>query len=387
MDSKYKNAVYIKTVPATKPVTKTKLGQFYTTQYTYILQRMTIPVHVTKIIEPFAGKGHLIKFAQSIYLKQHHQFPKRKNITVEAYDIDPKPFDTNILINLRDTLANPPQYQHKFVITNPPYLAKNKTNSSNKSIFQKYKVNDLYKCFLVSIIKDPVIGGIIIVPLNFWCSIRHSDIQLRKAFLDQYQIVNLNVFEESVFDDTSYSVCCFQFETRTKSIDEPIMAVIYPSGKNIQFQMIPQNNYLIGGHIYQLPITDDIRVERYTNNTIDDKLANVTNILLKCIDDTKDSLIRLEMVSNEEREKRKDTKPKLSERSYAILVISPRLSLNQQQKLVDDFNYYLDQKRLKYHSLFLTNYRESSSIARKRISFQLAFRIINNRLQHNNYYL
>ena len=43
----------------------------------------------------------------------------------------------------------------------------------------------------------------------------------------------------------------------------------------------------------------------------------------------------------------------------------------------------MEEKRKKYNSLFLTNYRESNSIARKRISFSLAFDICSKIL--NNY--
>ena len=37
---------------------------------------------------------------------------------------------------------------------------------------------------------------------------------------------------------------------------------------------------------------------------------------------------------------------------------------------VDKFNEYLNTRREQYHSLFLTNYRESNDISRKRISFR-----------------
>ena len=40
------------------------------------------------------------------------------------------------------------------------------------------------------------------------------------------------------------------------------------------------------------------------------------------------------------------------------------------------FNEFLNKNRNKYHSLFLPNYRESNDIARKRISFDLVFKII-----------
>lgn len=70
-----------------------------------------------------------------------------------------------------------------------------------------------------------------------------------------------------------------------------------------------------------------------------------------------------------------DTTPNLSARSYASLVISPPLSRDDQEKLVVRFNSYLNDKRETYHSLFLSNYRESIRMARKRISFQLAFNL------------
>ena len=41
---------------------KKNLGQFYTTNYKYILDKLYIPVNVKNIIEPFSGKGDLIKF-------------------------------------------------------------------------------------------------------------------------------------------------------------------------------------------------------------------------------------------------------------------------------------------------------------------------------------
>jgi hypothetical protein len=41
---------------------KKQLGQFYTTNYTYILEGLTIPKNVKYIIEPFVGNGDLLKF-------------------------------------------------------------------------------------------------------------------------------------------------------------------------------------------------------------------------------------------------------------------------------------------------------------------------------------
>lgn len=97
--------------------------------------------------------------------------------------------------------------------------------------------------------------------------------------------------------------------------------------------------------------------------------------MVKCIDDNIDNQISLSIVDNDKIYI--DTTPNLSARSYATLVIKPKLSIDLQHKLVVDFNRFLNNKRNLYNSLFLTNYRESNSLARKRISFTLVFQIVN----------
>ncbi len=60
------------------PSAKQKLGQFYTTNYEYILQNLKVPRKIKNIIEPFAGNGDLLKFLGD------------KEYNIECYDIDPK---------------------------------------------------------------------------------------------------------------------------------------------------------------------------------------------------------------------------------------------------------------------------------------------------------
>jgi hypothetical protein len=334
-------------------MSKQKLGQFYTKNYEYILQSLEIPENILDekitIIEPFAGNGDL--------------FPFVKKCKIECYDIQPK--KKNII--KRDTLLNPPDYKGKFVLTNPPYLARNK--SEDKTIYDKYNCNDLYKCFIECLIRDVCLGGIIIIPLNFISSIRKNDVVLRARFLEKYNIIRLNIFEERVFDDTSYTVCSFLFIK--KEDDVVVECFIYPEKRQIEFHLSESNNYIVGGEIYKLPYSKKYKVDRATKKTKDESC--ITNILLKCIDDSIKNKICLSLVKNEERYI--DKTQNLSGRSYATLVIVPKINKNKQKKLVDKFNEYLENEREKYNSLFLTNYRESNSIARKRISFGLAFQI------------
>jgi len=332
---------------------KIKLGQFYTKNYNYILNNFDIPADISTIVEPFAGEGDLLNFIK-----------EKEKYTIECYDLDPK----HEYILQRDSLDNPPLYDNKFILTNPPYLARNKNN--NKYLYDKYDCNDLYKCFLITLINSECSGGIIIIPLNFISSIRKSDIELRKKFLTKFTIIKINIFEEKVFEDTSYSVCSFQFIKKIDLIENEIECFIYPHNKIIYINLSKNNNYTIGGEIYKLPKNSLYKIERATKLTTE--TGCITNIILKCLDDNINSKIRLEI---NEHEKIIDMTENLSFRSYATLVIIPKIHIEKQIELVNKFNEYLHNQREKYNSLFLSNYRESNSIARKRISFELAFQI------------
>lgn len=334
---------------------KQELGQFFTTNYIKILTNLNIPKNVKHVIEPFAGAGDLRPFINN------------PDMIIECYDIDPKNKD----IIQRDTLQDPPCYYDKFVLTNPPYLARNK--SKDKKYFDQYKVDDLYKCFIKQLIGSNAYGGIIIIPVNFWCSVRKTDLQLRKEFIEKYEIIHLNIFDEPVFSDTSYSVCSFQFEKR-KTINTPINISVYPELQEFSVNLSNTNHYLIGGDIYNLKRTHYYNISRLTKNNKDKKN---TNILLKCIDD--EQPIGLTIVKDEKLYV--DDTPNTSARSYATLLIEPPISKIEQENLVENFNNLLDKYRKNYHSLFLSNYRENK---RKRISFELAYHIVGHLLEHIN---
>ena len=100
-------------------MSKSQLGQFYTTNYEYILSNMEIPEGVKTIIEPFVGNGDLLNFIKN-----------KNKYNIEIYDIDPK-YEATIK---RDTLNDPPCYDNKFVLTNPPYLARTNIKIKNYMI-------------------------------------------------------------------------------------------------------------------------------------------------------------------------------------------------------------------------------------------------------------
>ena len=163
-------------------------------------------------------------------------------------------------------------------------MARNK--SKDKTVFDKYEVNDLYKCFLQElIIRNPCAGGIVIIPTNFWCSRRESDLRLRQQFLQTYIIKHVNFFEETVFQDTDYSVCSFQFSRRVDQCttdQHEINMTIFPEKKYLHAILHRDNFYMVGGEIFRLPHNQQYEITRWTRLN---RERTPTQLLVKCIDD------------------------------------------------------------------------------------------------------
>ena len=326
-------------------------GQFYTTRYEYILEDLTKPPSHDRVIEPFAGKGDLLKWIES---KE-----------VDAYDIEPK--TAGIL--QRDTLLNPPDYKDSWVVTNPPYLARNKCK--DKELFEKYQTNDLFKCFIYSMMGCK--GGVVIIPASFFLSPRDVDFRCRHSFMSRYRITKIKYFEESVFEDTPTTVVAFSFERSDVELEQQeIEWVFMPSREKKVFHMKREENWIVSGSIYQLPIPDGIKIRRHVEGDPLRKGEQQTFMTLKALDTgVQDGRISLEY-------KKGYVYPaKECSRSYATLRITGKLLSEEEQKtLCELFNTFIERKRLDTKSLFLPQYRESKEYSRKRIPFELAYTIL-----------
>ena len=355
-DSKY----YIDYMPPKNTDKKTK-GQFYTVNSNYILEGLpkTPPPGARCIIEPFAGKGDLLNWMEP-------------GLPVETYDIDPQVAG----ITQRDTLLDPPNYADTWIITNPPYLARNKCD--NKRVFDRYDTNDLYKCFITSLTAqpEPCMGGILIIPAGFFLSPRPLDVRCRDDFMAKYKITCVKYFEETVFPDTATTVVAFSFEKSSVAgalIEQSVPWISMPSRREHTFVMTKENSWIIGGEIYRLPVPDNIRIKRYVEGQTTQQGEQITNILLHALDSGTQAGGR---VCLEYREgyiyPAKDCS-----RTYATLCIQGRtLTVDEQRKICEEFNSLIEKKREDTWSLFLPQYRESKEYARKRIPFELAYSIV-----------
>ena len=289
-----------------------------------------------EVVDPFAGKGDLL-------------FTLERFKKVNMYDIEPEHPD----IIEQDTLMEPVDYDNKYVVTNPPYLAKNK--NKDKFLYNLYKVDDLYKASIKSIINGKALGGCLIVPLNFLTDENTKD--LRKEFFSKYHIANLNIFKQQMFKYTKYNTCSFNFFLGKQ--EKPIKTVIFNELIELNIELKEEYGYRLFGEFYKSLDIPTTIVRHIPNNNVS------SNILIHCIDGIKaDNLIRAEYV---------EELPIIKESDRNTFVASVNLTKEEQLQIIEYFNNFVNTYRDKYYNLIFTNYRENN---RKRISFDLAYKIL-----------
>lgn len=292
------------------------------------------------LVEPFVGQGDLL-----------HLFP---NHNWEIYDLEPHV--PNCI--KQDTLLEPPIYNNKFVITNPPYLAKNK--AVNRAIYEKYNLDDLYKIAIDTIMDCE--GGILIIPTNFFCDNISKEIRIK--FLDRFDIKHINIFTEPVFESTTYSICSFAFiKKQNDRTTQTVPITKYPANHNFKIVLDKQYGYRIGGELFEL--VNDIKpiFSRLLLNK--EPEGYITNISLTTID-TRTEPFHLSFGEPVYRGKSTD-------RTYASLVCEYELDEEIQIYLVNTVNKFLCETRQRYGNLLFTNYRDYD---RKRVEFDFIYKLL-----------
>lgn len=348
----------------TTKLDKKSKGQFYTTNAEYIMRDMPLDIlsSATKIVEPFAGQGDLLKWAVSI---------NPRSLPVSAYDIDPKIPE----VIQQDTLAVAPDYAEAWVITNPPYLARNKT--ANKELYDKYDTNDLYKCFILSVSASRCCGGVVIIPSGFFLSPREMDVRCRDAFMRRFRIRQIKYFEETVFDDTATTVVAVAFESHADQTVDCVMQDVAwlhsPSGRKCTFRMSKENDWIVGGEIYRLgKRNSEVHIRRHVEGVELRPGEQQTYMTLHAIDSgSAKGRIRLEYVEGQVFAAKECSRAKATMR-----VIGKPLDADEQRRICSEFNRIVEEHRDNTWSLFLPQFRESKEYARKRIPFELAYRIL-----------
>lgn len=365
-------------------IIKKQLGQFFTTNSSYILQGFEKFIKNKEVSDPFAGSKDLLLWAKKNGAKN-----------VIGFDIDNSLVDDEEVF-YNDSLNSSKKYN--FVITNPPYLHKNKADfktkegyfSGENSIFE-----DLYQVSLKAISNSE--EGIVVVPLNF-LSAENSQ-KIREIFFNKFEILKLNIFSEQVFDDTTYNVISFYYRKKTISSNKmTFYAHIFPDNYKIRLKLSEQYGWQLGGEfiskinsiknvlgVYRLTVKDikngPVSIRLAFNNIkdiqehkLDGTLKKVieSNIMfLRAIDTKNGKKIQLEDIR---KYRVYGLIGKESSRNMAYLMFKKPLPIKDQVKLIELFNNELNKARKKHLSLFLTNFRDNN---RKRISFDFTYKLLN----------
>lgn len=372
---------------------KKELGQFNTTKKDYILSGFEPYIKNKSWIDPYAGNGDLLEWAQLNGAE-----------SIEGYDVDSSKESHHIQI--RDTLDNPPNFTGKYILANPPYLARNK--SSNKTLYDKYNENDLYKISILT--TNGCEGGIFIVPLNFLSSICANSI--RDVFFKNYRIIHCKIFEETVFEDTDYTVCAFYFEKRNEVNRDSIQATFHPSQQQLLFDITKKHHWILGedfykytegishkgigrwtlkngsdGYSFENRETKSEKSERgyiYVNDFKESQRLYFCNdalkdiILIRAIDTgTTDGRIGLSDIRQVANNKYPILLGLETSRNLAHVRFENSPSIEEQLLIIERVNKILETFREKYNSVFLTSFRNSTKFySRKRASFDILYKMI-----------
>lgn len=365
---------------------KKQLGQFFTINSDYILQNLEKYIKGKNVVDPFAGSGDLIKWAEKNEVRK-----------IKGFDVDKKLVDGKIVF-YNDSISNPKRY--KFVLTNPPYLNINKADRSiKKKYFEKSKFEDLYQISLFSLMNSE--EGIIIVPINFLSA--GNSRKIRNLFFHKFNIIEMNYFKQQVFPDTTNNVIAFHYKIKENQLEDKlgIKTHIYPDNKLVNIELNRRFDWTIGGEILnkirnqqnilgirrltekdlknakgQLKVRaaynhiEDVLEIRVSKEMRDLMRSNV--ILLKAIDSgSEGGKLTLENIKNYGVE---CLISKESSRHMIYLIFDKPLKVSEQNKIIELFNREINKLRETYLSLFLTNYRDKD---RKRVSFDFVYKFIN----------
>lgn len=260
-------------------------------------------------------------------------------MVVEAYDIAPQ----NTLTKLRDSIMEPPDYEGKVLVTNPPYLSQNK--NKDKRAYLKYGQNDLYKCHLTTLYPQ-VEKGILILPSNF---LSEANASARKMFFTNYNICKAKYFYYQVFPNATTGIVAFSFKkdaSETKVFD----IEVHYKNRIVEdsIELKPEYNYLYGQDFFDyIKDASPLQITKYDERS---KGRPNTNIVIGLL-----SYGKYSMGAHYN-----DGKPfecsATTFTTYQVSVPGLKLSETKQRRVIERYNQVLFDHMTKYHGLFLANY-------------------------------
>ncbi|AXK51613.1 Eco57I restriction-modification methylase domain-containing protein [Spiroplasma alleghenense] len=324
---------------------KNELGQYFTVKNSWITRPVLSFINKNilsrnLILDPFAGNGDLFDAINS-------KIPN-KEFEYKGFDID-KELSWEINDSLKQIPLNSPD--KTFIITNPPYLAKNscKRNGFNDT-YKKYFNNsmhvDLYLIALETMI-DLKIPGVAIVPETFINS------KFSKEFISKIVII-----EPNPFADTEVPICIVCFD-----------------GSKKQDCVIYKNNDKIGklSKLLEMnPLAKNINLFDLRFNDIKGRIA------IKGVDSTNPNE-KIKFLNKSDLNYNLSN-IKVSSRAITIINSKKLSNLDDKsiEKMIDCSNSLLNNYREQTRDVLLTPFKgnDKNNSRRRRLDFKIARAII-----------
>jgi len=298
-------------------------GQYFTTVANKLLAGWEHFVEGKDIIDPFVGGGDLIHWASNCN-------------SSEGYDIDPQFGIEN------DSLMDPPPYDNKFLLTNPPYLSANKCRTGDKRPYNKWGQSDYYKCHLASLVRGGCNEGIIILPSNF---ISESNAKARELFFSTFEVIELRYWREPTFEDTNTGIVALVFKRAEKASKRVVPTTLFPGGHSFNMTLESKYKWLWGQDFFDdINMANDYEFIRCTEG------IPTSNIIVGSLDHGKFA------TGFHYNEKEPLVVSKSVITTYQVTNNDFIFSEAEQREIVDIANKKLEFYRDKYHSMFMSNY-------------------------------
>ena len=282
--------------------------------YDVFFKGFTKPPKGCIVIDPFAEDESTSKWLD------------KKNILIAYSAKESHPLGLRV-----DALKDPPKYGGTYVVTTPPWTKKGE--SADNTLFERYGTDNLYKCFIRTLLKSPAQGGSILVPLTFLVGVRDSEKKRRQDFFTLYKPLRINVFQTPWQNKLSVAL---NFIARNSAKDEFWPTYFYPSYS--ESLLIPTDNYkcLSGQDPYETGyrVKPEKRIQIWSGPPRKD-IDTVLFIRIR----THDTVTQ---------------RVGLTEEEGAPLVVRGFLSKKTQQRLMRDFNEWLYNWRSQTNSLFMS---------------------------------
>lgn len=404
---------------------KHQYGQHYTpelitSKYKDVLLDIELKGRI--VVDPFVGEGNLLLDYLSFF-SNDKAIELLKNKRVVGYDIDIKSLERVKSIfkkkyNLEESLLdeifikknslnrNVCKKEH-FILTNPPYLARNVCKKSfpkdYKKIFSKNNFSDYYELALDMYSKNE---GIWIVPSNVLSSFKMESI--RRKLLKKFAIKNINLFQTPIFKDTRISVTSFYLEwdkNIQKTLDINFIDINKESLKKIDIksngkicnewiELTKEKEEVVklgllrkeiqSGENEITLLNENYQKETlYVNDTTYEMLKN--NCLILRTTDTGSTDGRIGIYSIFELYEDSESKSLITKNTSRLCVpifFKEEISIEKQLIIKQEINKELEHYRKKYNSIFLTSFKNATQEnPRKRISFKDFYGLLNNTLK------